>query len=336
MKAKIHQIISHVLQTEKQREIQAQNAIEYRPISSAVTNTKHEYFVVPELPKNSQSPIIITGRFRSGSTLLWNIFRDIPGCTAYYEPFNERRWFDASCRGDGVDGTHQGVSDYWREYQGFEDLAQFYSEDWHSHHLYMDRHVSHPAMQQYVQTLIDRTEHRAVLQFNRIDFRLDWFKLHFPQATFVHLYRQPRNQWLSFLKDQKHIPATAIAQQYTDHFYLDLWSTRLSHIFPMLHPQVTKHPYERFYLLWKLSYLYGKRDADISIAFERLVSEPKTLSALFDVCQIDASHIASITDKINPALASDKWQEYASEDWYQQYESSAEEKLNRFYKELAL
>src|SRR5437763_16548303 len=45
------------------------------------------------------SPIFITGRFRSGSTLLWNIFRHIPGCTAYYEPLNERMWFDRKARG---------------------------------------------------------------------------------------------------------------------------------------------------------------------------------------------------------------------------------------------
>src|SRR5262245_55459716 len=39
-------------------------------------------------------PLFITGRFRSGSTLLWQLFRALPGVTCYYEPFNERRWFD--------------------------------------------------------------------------------------------------------------------------------------------------------------------------------------------------------------------------------------------------
>src|SRR5687768_15177301 len=77
-----------------------------------------------------QGAIFITARFRSGSTLLWNIFRNAPGFTAYYEPHNERRWFDPACRGDRVDGTHRGVSDYWAEYQGLEDLARYYNEDW--------------------------------------------------------------------------------------------------------------------------------------------------------------------------------------------------------------
>ncbi|HZY89118.1 MAG TPA: hypothetical protein VFE78_30125, partial [Gemmataceae bacterium] len=51
--------------------------------------------------------ILITGRFRSGSTLLWNLFRNVPGCTAYYEPLNERRWFDPATRGSRVDRTHR-------------------------------------------------------------------------------------------------------------------------------------------------------------------------------------------------------------------------------------
>jgi hypothetical protein len=49
------------------------------------------------------APIFVTGRFRSGSTLLWNIFRHIDGCTSYYEPLNERRWFDPGRRGDRID-----------------------------------------------------------------------------------------------------------------------------------------------------------------------------------------------------------------------------------------
>jgi hypothetical protein len=60
--------------------------------------------------------VFITARFRSGSTLLWNLFRNIDGITSYYEPFNERRWFDKSAHGDKIDTTHKGVNDYWSEY----------------------------------------------------------------------------------------------------------------------------------------------------------------------------------------------------------------------------
>jgi hypothetical protein len=37
------------------------------------------------------APVFVTGRFRSGSTLMWSLFRNVPGCTAFYEPLNERR-----------------------------------------------------------------------------------------------------------------------------------------------------------------------------------------------------------------------------------------------------
>src|SRR5262249_4078250 len=50
-------------------------------------------------PAERDAVVFITARFRSGSTLLWNLFRHVPNCTAYYEPFNERRWFDAARRG---------------------------------------------------------------------------------------------------------------------------------------------------------------------------------------------------------------------------------------------
>ena len=81
-------------------------------------------------PSDRSDLVIITGRFRSGSTLLWNLFRQAGGFTAYYEPLNERRWFDPTARGDRTDSTHRNVSDYWREYDGLEALSRFYREDW--------------------------------------------------------------------------------------------------------------------------------------------------------------------------------------------------------------
>jgi hypothetical protein len=98
--------------------------------------------------------VIITGRFRSGSTLLWNLFRQAGGFTAYYEPLNERRWFDPTVRGSRTDATHRNVSDYWREYDGLDVLAEYYHEDWIRRHLLMDEHFWAPKMKQYVDTLI--------------------------------------------------------------------------------------------------------------------------------------------------------------------------------------
>src|SRR5579884_2513478 len=83
-------------------------------------------------------PVFITARFRSGSTLLWNLFRQVGTCTAYYEPLNERRWFDPAGRGANTDAAHRHVDNYWREYDGLEELGALYREEWTRRRLFMD------------------------------------------------------------------------------------------------------------------------------------------------------------------------------------------------------
>src|SRR6267142_3164981 len=156
--------------------------------------------VASKLGHDGNGAVFITGRFRSGSTLLWNIFRHTAGCTAFYEPLNERRWFDLQARGKHTDKTHQHVEDYWREYDGLGELASYYREDWIRCHLYMEAGAWDPALKRYIEILIERAPERAVLQFNRVDFRLAWLRAHFPSAKIIHLYRHPREQWLSIFR----------------------------------------------------------------------------------------------------------------------------------------
>src|SRR5688572_10206678 len=147
--------------------------------------------------------VFITGRFRSGTTFLWNVFRTIPGITAYYEPFNERRWFDPATRGTRVDGSHRNVADYWKEYEGLEELAQYYRIEWTDTNLYMDEHMPDPGMRKYMERMIELAPSRPVLQFNRVDFRLPWLRRQFPEARLIHIFRHPRDQWCSTLMGDK-------------------------------------------------------------------------------------------------------------------------------------
>src|SRR5262245_22471106 len=184
--------------------------------------------------------IIITARFRSGSTLLWNLFRHLDDVTAYYEPFNERRWFDPQSRGNKIDLTHKKVDDYWREYNGLEQLQALYREEWIQRNLYMDATFWDPGMKRYVEMLIEAAAGRPVLQFNRIDFRLPWFRRHFPHAKIVHLYRHPRDQWCSSLMDPTCFPASGKMSQFHSHdkFYLLSWAKDLQYHFPFLNKDV--------------------------------------------------------------------------------------------------
>ena len=116
MRQRFFEFLRRVARTHDARAILARGALGGRWIPRRCLS-----FLIKKLV---ESPYPETERFRSGSTLLWNIFRNRKGKTAYYEPFNERRWFDPEARSSRVDATHRGVSDYWREYDGLGELAQ--------------------------------------------------------------------------------------------------------------------------------------------------------------------------------------------------------------------
>ena len=278
--------------------------------------------------------IFVTGRFRSGSTLVWNLFRNVPGFTAYYEPLNERRWFDSRTRGDTLDETHKSVENYWAEYDDLDVLGDYYQVRWTHRDLYMDETAWDESLKKYIQILVDRAPNQPVLQFNRIDFRLPWIRKHFPAAKIVHLYRHPRDQWCSFLGQPFRFPSSEKLHNFAtyDVFYLIVWANDLKHHFPFLNMNPNSHPYELFYQIWKLSYLFGKKYADYSLSFETLVTDPrKTLDSLFGFLKISANADGVMDLIVPPPLG--KWKDYAPGEWFDRIEGRVDEQINRYFSE---
>jgi hypothetical protein len=280
--------------------------------------------------------IFITARFRSGSTLLWNLFRNIEGVTSYYEPFNERRWFDKSTRGDKIDATHKGVSDYWTEYSDLEILQQYYQIEWIDQNLLMDSSFWAPEMKRFVEIMIEKAPGRPVLQFNRIDFRLPWFRYYFPNAKMIHLYRHPRDQWCSSLMKSELFPKTARMEDFApyDEFYLGRWGRDLQYHFPFLDQASIAHPYQLFYYIWKLSYLFGTKYSHHSLAYEDLLTNTeKSLEALLNVVEIKPHNIDRLKNLIvAPPLG--KWKLYAEDEWFSHHENVCESVLSDFLRDM--
>lgn len=277
-------------------------------------------------------PVFITARFRTGSTLLWNIFRHLEDCTAYYEPLNERRWFDPRHRGERVDRTHRDVGDYWREYDGLTALGDHYNEDWIRRRLYMDEDSWDPDLAAYIRLLIDRAPGRPVLQFNRVDFRVAWLRAAFPEARLVHLYRHPRDQWCSTFPEPAEFPSDAAADTFPahDHFYLRSWAEDLKYRFPFLDERRVVHPYRLFYLLWKLSYCFGVTYAHHSFAFEDLIQQPEeTLSRLFEATGFDQTQVPAAAALVTPTGS--RWRQYADECWFRTHEAWCEGVLRDYW-----
>lgn len=276
-------------------------------------------------------PVFITARFRSGSTLLWQLFRAIPTATAFYEPHNERRWFDPATRGGRVDQTHLGVDDYWREYDGMIALAQWYHEDWTARHLHMGDAFGDADMRAYLAYLVAHAPQRPVLQFNHVDFRLPWLRRQFPDARLLHLYRHPRDQWISCLLRPNEVPrdvTTADFWRY-DHFYLLQWAADLSFQFPYLDPRHEPHPYRLFYLLWRLSHHYGSAYAHASIAFEDLVARPRqVMTRVLDTAEWPGVDVEALVALVRP-VKSGGWADFAPASWFAAHEAACEQILAR-------
>ncbi len=223
-------------------------------------------------PEQGNGPIFVSARFRSGSTLVWQIFNMLPDFTAYYEPFNERRWFDPDARGNLVDSTHRGVSDYAANYQNLKGLDQYFDTLWASKKLAMGQGATDANMVAFLEQLIRTAPKRPLLQFNRVDFRLAFLKEVFPRACIVHLRRNPRDCWRSTLREHDNDPNwNLLTFQPFCNFYLLPWYRDLSIVFPeMLRPAAQTHPYEIYYLIHRLSELFARRDANFFISYEQL------------------------------------------------------------------
>lgn len=278
--------------------------------------------------------IFVTGRFRSGSTLIWNLFRNIPNITSYYEPFNERRWFDQANRGLHVDPTHLKVGEYWAEYDGLAALGNYYSEDWTRRQLYMNARAWKPAMQRYIEILIESAKGRPVLQFNRVDLRLPWLRSCFPHTKILHIFRHPRDQWCSTLGGNLTSGSRLQLQDFEqyDGFYLLTWGQDLHNYFPFLTLDKESHPYELFYQIWKLSYLFGRSYSNLSISLEEILSNPElAIKRMLSDLSVEGYDLAKLVNLVTPVPIG-KWKQFADQQWFRTIEEKVDEQIAEYFK----
>ena len=203
--------------------------------------------------------------------MLWNFFRSIPGVTAFYEPLHPDL-LQSIRFGAPVQERHYGVKAYFDEYRGLDRISQYYRPSLGLSRLYLRADEEHDELRDYIWFLLKSSESAKVCKFNRIDFRLPWIRRNFPEARIIHLHRNVRDQWKSSLRqyagDVKSDPDANPSA-------LKIWSDALSGVFPFLSIRRIHHAYQRYYYLWKLSYLFGRAYSDFSFSYEEWITSPR-------------------------------------------------------------
>jgi glycosyltransferase involved in cell wall biosynthesis len=272
-------------------------------------------------------PVFITARFRTGSTLLWNIFRQVPSVVSYYEPLHEKLPEMIKSQ-TPPQKTHFNVDTYFKEYPPNEELEQHHTDKFALCRLYLEAQDQYPQLKAYIQYLLDSTEKDKVpvLQFNRIDFRLPWVRNNFPGVPIIHLYRSPRDQWLSSIADHRHSVDVDID---ANPYHITTWARDLYQQFPFLASDFITHAYQRYYYLWKLSYLEGVRLADLSISYEELLSSPKAVvGKLLDVASLPVEENLDRCMSVIVQRPKRTWEHYRDEAWFLAMEKECETRLD--------
>jgi hypothetical protein len=160
-------------------------------------------------------PIFLHALFRTGSTYIWNKFRQNPAYYCYYEPFHpilgsiaiDRKypWSHDKKTAQFMQHPHldkNKLYEYKKLLRPGEVGVPYFRKSF-SYDNYCENNKD-IAAKDYLDYLIKNTETKIpVLKFTRSSFRIKWFKKNYPEALNIYISRNPRNQWQSYLAMHK-------------------------------------------------------------------------------------------------------------------------------------
>ena len=272
--------------------------------------------------------LFLVGRFRSGSTAIWNILRNIPGITAYYEPCHDGLIEHLEAQ-TAVDPTHIGISDYWQEYEAIlEPLKRYFSRRFAVERLCLAEHDEHPELEAYFRFLLSSggKGNLVALKLNRVDFRLPWLRARFPHVPVLYIHRNPRDQWVSIIRNQ---PSPDVdAPELNSGYDLVTWSANLYPYLPRIGSSEISSSYERVYLLSRMSEEIAKVYADCRIDFDREIQHAPEigLEKLAGIVEVDPEQVM----KLRPLLVERQvggWRDYHDEAFFSEIEARCDDYL---------
>ena len=301
--------------------------------------------------RNHKDCIFITTRYRTGSSYFYSLFSCLKDTIVFYEPLHPDLITtldqNEEChRRNKEKLSHTFQGKYFEEYDQLDKkcLELLHRKDFIDQNLILSKTDTYEEEKEYILFLLNsKIDKFKVLQFNRIDFQLEWFKNNFPNALIVNLKRNPRDIYISHFK-------TYLREQNLQLDKLEnikIESTNISCLFYVddyirligdyLHPNFCfpeLNDYEKIYLLNSLSNLYADKFADVIIEYEKLVEEPKKIIEMI-ASQVKNLEPTFVEDIVIPKKDRiDTWKEYHDESWYSQCESRCEDIIEEITKHL--
>jgi len=287
----------------------------------------------------AKDSIFITARYRTGSTYLYSLFSSLINVVGFYEPLNSLI-VDFLNKKDDIENqkfkyrlSHTFNGNYFSEYKSLEQeiFMKKYKSDFGMINIVMSWMDEYEELKDYVAFLISSHPGKLkMLQFNRIDFRLAWFKVNFSKALIVNLRRNPRDVYSSYIglylrwyeKDQ--YKSDDDLGELVNCIGLNV---ELNALCEVSIPQFSPHDlnnYEKIYLLNQLSNHWADRFADLVIEYESLVQDPVgELSKI--VSQISNFELNFESELIEPRKDRvNVWQEYQPESWFKACEAKCD------------
>ena len=229
--------------------------------------------------------------------MLWHLFEQLDGYCAWYEPLHPELLAHINAVKPKTD--HIGIQDYWHSYREKPAFREHYQPQFGFQHLYLPANQSWDELKNYIDHLIELSAPDVpVLQMNRADLRLAWLNQYYPQATVLHIYREPMALWRS---SRKHVEEQRQNDEsYADAYDLMQWSASLSEAFPMLSPEPGRHGYYRHYMIYALSQLMADSHADYQFSLERDVFESdRLLDQIKQLCALDTTEVEKLKGLIH-------------------------------------
>ncbi|MEM1173013.1 MAG: tetratricopeptide repeat protein [Cyanobacteria bacterium P01_H01_bin.35] len=339
-----NQSIKSILAQRKSPESEKQdNSSLFNDISLYLSDLELERVQKYKQSKFPKKYIFITARYRTGSTYLHSLFSSICNIATFYEPLNEDiiRWLDSTDDASEKDkyvNSHTFKGNYFEEYKLLDRdiLQKEHTVNFAKYKVIMSSLESFPKLKRYIKFLLaSHTDAKksTVLQFNKIDFRLAWFKVNFPNAIIVNLRRNSRDIYVSYIGVYEKATSTKINPLTTDLGVLVYLNNYINFLGDMTSYKFTKddfNNYEKIYLTNQLSNVWADKFADIIIDYESLVENP------VDILGKILAHIPNFnlefTEEIIPPRKDriNIWHNYHSEDWFQK----CEEKCDHIFKQI--